>query len=169
MLAKVLPLNTHRAAAGLVWWLGLSAAQGRGAGARAPHAASLEAPADSPFAGGVFALVVTLPPTYPAQPPTILFETPIHHCNVSEEGQICLDLIREKWSDAFSVPKALEAVRLMMSHPDPEQALRQWIAELTIAHKKSGGKDTRYADAAAQHTRKNAARGVAEWMALWGC
>ena len=53
--------------------------------------------------------------------------------------------------------------------PDPEQALRQWIAELTIAHKKSGGKDTRYADAAAQHTRKNAARGVAEWMALWGC
>ena len=46
----------------------------------------LEAPSNSPFAGGVFALVVALPTGYPTQPPTILFETPVYHCNVSDSG-----------------------------------------------------------------------------------
>lgn len=46
----------------------------------------LEAPPTSPFAGGIFALVVALPANYPAQPPTILFETPIYHCNISDSG-----------------------------------------------------------------------------------
>ena len=60
-------------------------------------------------------------------------------------------------------------MRLLLAHPNPDDALRQWIAELTIAHKKSNGGDRRYADAAAQATRKDAARTVDEWRALWGC
>ena len=131
--------------------------------------ALIEAPAHSPFAGGVFALVIQLPANYPREAPTVLFETPVYHCNVSESGTICLDLLREKWTADFTVPKALEAVRLLLANPTPDDALRQWIAELTIAHKTSGGADRRYADAAAQATRKDAARTVAEWQALWGC
>jgi len=129
----------------------------------------VEAPAGSPFAGGVFALVVTIPSEYPTKPPTILFETPVYHCNVSESGTICLDLIREKWTAAFTVPKALEAVCLLLQHPNPDAALRQWIAEVTIAHRATNGADCRYAEAAAGHTRKHAARTVAEWYEIWGC
>ena len=42
---------------------------------------------------GVFALVVALPADYPHEAPTVLFETPVYHCNVSEAGTICLDLL----------------------------------------------------------------------------
>jgi ubiquitin-conjugating enzyme E2 N len=129
----------------------------------------IEPPVSSPFAGGVFALVISLPKEYPATPPTIVFETPVYHCNVSEAGAVCLDLLREKWTDAFTVLKALEAVRLLLAHPSPDDALRQWIAELTIADRNSNGADRRYADAAVAATRKDASRSIAEWQALWGC
>ena len=82
---------------------------------------------------------------------------------------VCLDLLREKWTDSFTVPKALEAVRLLLAHPSPEEALRQWIAELTIAHKQSAGTDRRYVEAATIATRKDASRSIAAWCSAWGC
>lgn len=129
----------------------------------------VEAPIGSPFDGGVFALVVTIPSDFPMRPPTILFETPVYHCNVSESGVICLDLLREKWTPDFTIPKALEAVRLLLQYPNPDAALRQWIAEVTIAHRVTNGADRRYADAAVDHTRKHAARTVGQWHSMWGC
>ena len=82
---------------------------------------------------------------------------------------VCLDLLREKWTDSFTVPKALEAIRLLLAHPNPDDALRQWIAELTIAHKQSNGTDRRYVDAATAATHKDASRSVAAWRGIWGC
>jgi hypothetical protein len=69
----------------------------------------------------------------------------------------------------MTVPKALEAVRFMMHQPNPDDALRQWIAELTIAHYKSAGADTRYADEASARARKDASTSVEQWKAAWGC
>ena len=52
--------------------------------------ALIEAPAHSPFRGGTFSLVVVLPADYPRAAPTLLFETPVYHCNVSESGTVSL-------------------------------------------------------------------------------
>ena len=46
--------------------------------------------------------------------------------------------------------------------------MRQWIAETTIAHEKSGGTDTRYVDAAKASTSNDASTSVAEWKRSWG-
>ena len=129
----------------------------------------LEAPPGCPFEGGVFALSVVLPHDYPARPPRVAFETPVYHCNVSDSGAVCLDLLQAKWSAALTVPMVLEAVRLLLHTPSPEDALRQYIAELTISHRASGGDDTRYPDQAREHTRRDAAKSVAEWRREWGC
>ena len=129
--------------------------------------ALIEGPAASPFAGGVFSLTVSVPDDYPLKPPTILFETPVYHCNVSDGGAICLDILKEKWSPALTIPKCLEAVRLMLANPDSDNALRQWIAELTLAHARSAGQDTRYVDNARERTAKDAAPSVAEAVKRW--
>jgi len=131
--------------------------------------ALIEAPAGSPFEGGVFALSVRLPHDYPFSPPNIRFETAVYHCNISDSGQICLDILQEKWNPALTVPKALEAVRILLANPDTDNALRQWIAELTVANKRHGDGDSRYIDEARARTAKDAARSVAEWTAEWGC
>lgn len=69
----------------------------------------------------------------------------------------------------MTVPKALEAVRFMMHQPNPDDALRQWIAELTMAHLKSGGADSRYVQEASARTHKDASTTVEQWRAAWDC
>jgi len=129
----------------------------------------IEGPPGSPFEGGVFALHVQLPSDYPFKAPKITFETPVYHCNVSDSGKICLDILEGSWAPSLSVPKCLEAVRTMLKDPDTDNALRQWIAELTLAQKQSQGADTRYYDKACENTKKDASKSVEEWKQEWGC
>merc|ERR1712028_109467 len=134
--------------------------------------ALIEGPAGSPFEGGVFALNVIIPDGYPMEAPRITFETPIYHCNVNDSGKICLNLLHDAWSPALTVPKCLEAIRILMKNPDTDYALRQWIADLTIAHCKYVGTDTpdtRYFDKARECTSRDASMTVEGWKQKWGC
>jgi len=129
----------------------------------------IEGPSGSPFEGGVFALHAIMPSDYPFSPPQITFETPVYHCNVSDSGKICLDILQDKWNPGLSVPKCLEAIRIMLKQPDTDNSLRQWIAELTLAYISSNGADARYMDKASESTRNDASVTVADWKAKWGC
>jgi ubiquitin-conjugating enzyme E2 D/E len=129
----------------------------------------IEGPGDSPFEGGVFALNVVIPHDYPFKAPTITFETPIYHCNVSDSGKICLDILQDKWNPALSIPKCLEAIRMMMQKPDTDNALRQWIAELTLAHQQYGAADTRYYEKARESNSQHASLSLDGWKQKWGC
>merc|ERR1719463_443241 len=129
----------------------------------------IEGPVGTPFEGGVFALNAIMHSDYPFKPPQISFETPIYHCNVSDSGKICLDILQDRWNPGLSVPKCLEAIRIMLKQPDTDNSLRQWIAELTLAYISSNGADTRYMDKAAASTRNDASVTVADWKAKWGC
>jgi len=130
--------------------------------------ALIEGPADSPFEGGAFALGVRIPNDYPFKPPVIVFETPVYHCNVSDTGKICLDILMDRWAPSLSVPKCLEAIRILLKQPDTDNSLRQWIAELTLAHQKTSGADTRYYDKAREATKREAAMTVMDWKQKWG-
>jgi len=134
--------------------------------------ALIEGPPGSPFEGGVFALNVIVPDNYPFAAPRITFETPIYHCNVNDSGKICMDILQEAWAPSLSVPKCLEAIRMLMKNPDTNNALRQWIADVTIAHFKYDGTDTpdtRYFDKARESTSQAASMTVDEWKQKWGC
>jgi len=126
-------------------------------------------PPGSPFEGGVFLLHVFLPCSYPLSCPNISFQTPVYHPNISESGQICMHLLQE-WSPSTTVPKALEAIRYLLAQPDTDEALRQWIAEEVLAHRRHG-EDTddgkRYVDHARAQTEREASKNVEEWKAIW--
>ena len=53
----------------------------------------------------------------------------------------------------------------MLRNPDTDNALRQWIAELTLTHRATG--DARYVDEAKARTAAAASKTVAEWKAEW--
>jgi len=138
--------------------------------------ALIEGPPGSPFEGGVFALNVIIPENYPFSPPKITFETPIYHCNVNDSGKICMDILLDSWSPSFSIPKCLEAIRIMMKNPDTNYALRQWIADVAIAYFNgstmddvSDTLDTRYFDEGIKCTARDASMTVEEWKQKWRC
>jgi len=127
----------------------------------------MEGPSDSPFAGGNFVLSVRAKDDYPFVAPVIRFETPIYHCNVSDNGHICLDLLFDKWSPALTIRTALLAIRELLVTPNPNDSVRSWIAEVTLAHVRTNGADTRYFDNARKATRDNAATSVADLKRAW--
>lgn len=90
--------------------------------------ATINGPTDTPYESGVFHLKMKFPKQYPFKPPKITFETPIYHCNIDEEGEICLDLLDEKWSPALTIEKILLSISSLMAEPNPDDPLRGDIA-----------------------------------------
>lgn len=98
--------------------------------------ATIIGPADSPYSGGLFSLNIEFPIDYPFKPPRIMFKTPIYHCNINTNGSICLDILKDKWSPALTISKALLSICSMMDDPNPNDPLMPDIAELLRKNKK---------------------------------
>ncbi|KAF2968792.1 hypothetical protein GQX73_g4736 [Xylaria multiplex] len=103
---------------------------GRGVGAGCPY---LECP-NATRAEGRWLLSIEVPPTYPLAPPKIAFRTQIVHANVAlRDGEICLDLLKDAWTPAYSVLECVRAVRLLLSCPGVDSPLNVDVAALLRA------------------------------------
>ncbi|KAM0286413.1 hypothetical protein ACHAQH_000839 [Verticillium albo-atrum] len=93
---------------------------------------TMTGPSGSPYAGGNFALAVTLPADYPFKAPTVRFVTRIYHPNVTNDadGSICLATLKsENWKPSTKVTAVLEAVRQLLIEPQPDDPLEARIAD----------------------------------------
>jgi ubiquitin-protein ligase len=50
-------------------------------------------PPDTPYHNGCFAVYAKFPLDYPHKPPKIRLLTPIYHCNISQDGIVCMDIL----------------------------------------------------------------------------
>lgn len=85
------------------------------------------------YEGGVFLLEVVVPDRYPFEPPKIRFLTPIYHPNIDSGGRICLDTLKMPpsgaWTPSLNISTVLSTIRLLMSHPNPDDGLVPDITE----------------------------------------
>jgi len=51
---------------------------------------------------------------YPFKAPEVKFVTPCYHPNVDQHGNICLDILKEKWSAAYSVRTLLLSIQSLL-------------------------------------------------------
>lgn len=85
---------------------------------------TINGPHGTPFEGGRFELEVLVPSNYPLVPPNIRFITCIFHPNVHPKtGEICLDILKNAWSPAWTLQSACRAIGLLLSDPAPESPL----------------------------------------------
>ena len=84
----------------------------------------LAGPTHTPFAGGLFKLHLTIPPTYPQAPPTAHFRTPIFHPNVeAQTGGVCVETLKRDWDAKLTLRDILVVISCLLIQPNPDSAL----------------------------------------------
>jgi len=97
--------------------------------------ASITGPPDSPYEGGKFYLQVDFTEDYPFKPPIIQFKTKVYHCNIDNDGKICLDILKSAWSPALSMTKVFLSIQSLLGDPNPEDPLDKVVANLYISNR----------------------------------
>ncbi|RPA81058.1 ubiquitin-conjugating enzyme E2 pex4 [Ascobolus immersus RN42] len=88
-------------------------------------------PPSTPFAPFSYHLSISIPSDYPINPPKITFLTPVFHPNVdAKTGEICLDLLKDRWTAVLTLEGCLEAIRRLLGEPGPDSPLNIEAAKL---------------------------------------
>ena len=82
------------------------------------------------YEGLTYKISLQFPADYPYSPPTIKFTTPCFHPNVDQYGNICLDILKEKWSAAYNVSTVLLSLRSLLGEPNNDSPLNGFAAQL---------------------------------------
>ena len=60
----------------------------------------------------------------------------MYHHNIYHDGKICLDILKEKWSQVYDVLAVLTAIRALLSDPNPNSPANNEVAELFVKDRK---------------------------------
>ena len=97
--------------------------------------ASITGPEGCPYEGGVFLLDVKFPHDYPFKPPKMKFVTKIFHPNISHYGSICLDILKEQWSPALTLPQVLLSLMSLLTDANPIDPLEPEVAMMYVKNR----------------------------------
>ncbi|KAH9494615.1 Ubiquitin-conjugating enzyme E2 C [Bulinus truncatus] len=82
------------------------------------------------YEGLTYKLSLTFPSQYPIEAVKVRFETPCYHPNVDTHGNICLDILKEKWSALYDVRTVLLSIQSLLGEPNIDSPLNTNAADL---------------------------------------
>lgn len=91
---------------------------------------TIKGSAGTVYEGLTFKISIKFPQDYPFSAPRIVFCTPCFHPNVDSHGNICLDILKEKWSAAYTVRTILLSLRSLLGEPNNDSPLNGHAATL---------------------------------------
>ncbi|GIX88153.1 ubiquitin-conjugating enzyme E2-24 kDa [Caerostris extrusa] len=94
--------------------------------------ATIVGPPGSVYEEGIFKLNIKFSKQYPFKPPYVYFKTKIYHCNIDSSGEVCLDILDNKWSPAITVYSLLLSICSLLSDCNPKDPLVSDIARLYL-------------------------------------
>lgn len=80
--------------------------------------------AETPFEDGTFKLLLTFDEQYPNKPPTVKFLSRMFHPNVYANGELCLDILQNRWSPTYDVAAILTSIQSLLPDPNPNRSVR---------------------------------------------
>lgn len=85
---------------------------------------------DTVYEGMIFKLSLIFTNEYPFKPPKLKFLSSCFHPNVDTSGNICLDILQDKWSSAYDVRTVLLSIQSLLGEPNNESPLNTQAANL---------------------------------------
>lgn len=92
--------------------------------------ATIMGPLDTVYEGLTYKLRLEFPHTYPYTAPVVRFTTPCFHPNVDNNGNICLDILKEKWSALYDVRTILISIQSLLGEPNNDSPLNEDAATM---------------------------------------
>lgn len=72
-------------------------------------------PTDTPFEDGTFRLIMHFEEAYPNKPPGVKFISQMFHPNVYATGELCLDILQNRWSPTYDVAAILTSIQSLLN------------------------------------------------------
>ncbi|CAL1374312.1 unnamed protein product [Linum trigynum] len=91
---------------------------------------TIEGGKETAYEGLSYKLSLRFPLEYPFKPPQVKFETMCFHPNVDQFGNICLDILQDKWSSAYDCRTILLSIQSLLGEPNPDSPLNSYAAKL---------------------------------------
>ena len=89
-------------------------------------------PSGTPYVDGLFKLTITFSDKYPFEPPSILFNTPIIHPNISIDGKLCISILGDKWHASITACRVITEIRELMISPNLNDPLVLDVANMYL-------------------------------------
>ncbi|KAK9108562.1 hypothetical protein Syun_024573 [Stephania yunnanensis] len=94
---------------------------------------TISGPIGTPYEGGTFEIDIRIPDDYPFVPPKMKFVTKVWHPNISSQnGAICLDILKDQWSPALTVKTAMLSLQALLSTPEPNDPQDAVVAQQVL-------------------------------------
>jgi len=91
---------------------------------------TIEGPKDTIYDGLKFKLTLDFTAKYPYVAPVVQFVTTCFHPNIDSEGNICLDILKDKWTALYDVRTVLISIQSLLNEPNLESPLDPMAATL---------------------------------------
>lgn len=91
---------------------------------------TISGPNDSVYENQKYKLSLQFPNSYPYTAPIVKFITAVFHPNVDTNGNICLDILKDKWSALYDVRTILLSIQALLGEPNIYSPLNALAADL---------------------------------------
>jgi len=91
---------------------------------------TIEGPKDTIYENLKFKLTLDFTAKYPYVAPVVKFITTCFHPNVDSEGNICLDILKDKWTALYDVRTVLISIQSLLNEPNLDSPLDPMAASL---------------------------------------
>lgn len=87
-------------------------------------------PENTPFQNGTFTLLLFFSESYPHEPPHVQFISKMFHPNIYKNGDLCLDILKNKWSPTYDVLSVLLSIQSLLNDANCDSPADIEAAEL---------------------------------------
>lgn len=91
-------------------------------------------PEETVFEDGTFKVRLSFPETYPLHPPEVSFISRIFHPNIYADGNLCLDILKNRWNPTYDIGVVLLCVQSLLNDPNNTSPANSEAAELFIGN-----------------------------------